>query len=176
MPMPTDIQRIGTGRKYGDLVFSPGDDTKPPLLTVPIDRKPEPRKETIPLPRVTDEAAKRQALALIDAGLSVPMIAEEVGVSVPTVRRWKQRAANPGLASEAKAEPREAVPPAEPTFRIALDPDSAQTAFAEAVGAWVQAHITTSFDGQTVHVDMPPLPDRWVVQATAVTMAPEEEN
>ena len=274
--MPTDFQRMGSGRKHGDLVFTPGDDTKPPLLTVAIGPTPESRKEIIPMNLETptvdnatirarieagedlhaiatalqvpftrvraihaalqkqarhgktaaiDPATKQHALSLLDAGLSAAAVAEEMGVSKVTIYRWKQDAVNPGLASEAKpAPPAETEPKsfpvkarvthagrmepvdttpdpksetdapqadghfagldallhretrADPAFRIVLDPESAQKAFAAAVGAWVQAHLTTSFDGQTGRIHVPPLPTRWVVQAQAITMAPEEDN
>ncbi len=223
--MPTDYQRLGTGRKYGDLVFSPGDDTKPPLLTVAIGPKPEPRKETIAVRRVIDARTKDEALRLLQAGVSVHDVAAETGIAPSTLYGWQADLKNGSLtvpaptpvASEApiasatpalREPPPEAVhetPPAKPnpadfvtrldpmeraltassaapeetapalTFRILLDPASAHQALADAANAWIHAHLTTHFDGQTVKVHMPPVPTRWVVQAQAVSMVPEEE-
>lgn len=219
--MPTDYQRLGTGRKYGDLVFSPGDDTKPPLLTVPIGPKPEPRKETIAVRRVIDPQVKDEALRLLQAGVSVHDVAAETGIAEPTLRKYKadlkrglQAPVPMPMASEDKAAnatpepPTEAVKEAQPakpnpadfvtrldpmeraltasspapaetaqerTLRIVLDPDSANRALEQAMERWMSSHMRTHFDGTRIHVDLPPVPTRWVVQATAVSMTPEED-
>lgn len=127
-----------------DLRFSPGDDTKPPLLTVAIGPKPEPRKETMPVNLTPIPAVDNATIrARIEAGEDLHAVATALGVNYARVRavkaameRAKKRAAPPVPQAAADAQEAEDADALWQAFRTRLEAclaaDNAFTAYQEA--------------------------------------------
>ncbi|NMP23819.1 helix-turn-helix domain-containing protein [Sulfobacillus harzensis] len=163
-----------------DMRFSPGDDTKPPLLTVTIGPKPEPRKETIPLHRVIDPQVKDDALRLLDAGLSVPTIVEKTGISRTTLYEWR-KARHAAPASDAAkdgvpGEPGDAVDDGVHRLMGALDRVALGLDAKDAGSVAYRVYAGDALVGEVGVPQDAPVPTRWVVQTQAISMAPEEDT
>lgn len=188
------------------LRFSPGDETKPPLIHVTITKEESPMAVH---KRHYDPAFRAEACERLQAGESLKQVSRAMGVPVSTLASWQPRLTtirredradarlrewlerseqaastnDPGEEGERRAEEQPVVPDGvdaiartqEPAFRIELDPASANRALEQAMERWMAEHLRTRFDGTQIHVEVPPVPTRWVVQAQAIRMDPEEE-
>ena len=201
------------GRRGGPFRFTPGDDTQPPLIHVPITKEEQPMAKH----RQYDPEFRVEACDRLEAGESLTQVSAEMDVPIGTLAGWPRRRATeagsvgvdtPPQAGESEerhgpghilADGRgvhtggladadaggEHVPPwpsrmptrlnADPAFRVVLDPESANRELEEAMSRWLADHFTTSFDGVTLHAQVPPIPTRWVVQAQVIHMEPEED-
>lgn len=163
----TERTRVSSRRSpHAALRFTPADETRPPLLTVPI-TPTSPEGSAMPRgPRSSvDHATIRQHL---EAGEAPDAVA--AALQVPLARVQAIQAARARAAERADPAPG----PAAQVCPVVLDPAVVARSVRDAVQAWVAAHVTVQVTGAVVQVTVPPWPTRWRLQADQVVLVPDE--